>query len=69
MENNFIVDWDPGLDCALLYWNTRLGRSHFVLLNTSTEKGRFQLAFHTCRPVSVPLWVWKPIDWRYGPMQ
>jgi hypothetical protein len=67
MAKDFISDYDPRWDCAILYWNNRMGQSHFVLLDSTTSKGQMQLAFHTCQPISIPLWIWKPIDWRPGP--
>jgi len=50
-----------------LYWNSRLGRSEFSLLNTSTAAGQMHFAFCTVEPWNTAQWIW-PIDWHYGPV-
>ena len=60
--NIFVVDYDARWNCAILYWNGRLGRSEFSLLNTSTPAGQMQFAFCTLQPWSTALWVWRA-DW------
>jgi hypothetical protein len=62
MADNFIVDYDARWTCALLYWNARLGRSEFSLLDTTTAAGQMQWALFTVEPWSIAQWVWSA-DW------
>ena len=62
MADNFIVDLDPRWNCAVLYWNSRLGRSEFSLLNTSTSAGQIGFSLCTVEPWCIARWVWSA-DW------
>jgi hypothetical protein len=59
---DFIVDYDARWTCAVLYWNSRLGRSEFSLLDARTAKGEMQWALSTVEPWCIALWVWRA-DW------
>jgi hypothetical protein len=66
MDTNFVVDWTPGLDAAVLIYNPQERRYELTLVDTSTRAGRIALAlFKKGRNF---VWAWQPIAWSSGPV-
>lgn len=65
MAGNFILDWTPGLDAAVLVYDRQEKRYELTLVDSSTREGQLKLALSKAGRNFI--WCWQPIDWRYGP--
>jgi hypothetical protein len=66
MADNFILDWTPGLNAAVLTYNAHERRYELTLVDTSTQLG--ELKFALLKTGRFRVWVWQPIDWHSGPV-